>query len=179
MAALFLAGCLRSEAPLYDSTSGFLAGGAEPSLGSLKDGWTASIATAPEAKPKRAPQRRPVAEDRSAKVEPDAALTDCGNSQACLSELRALLADPVRAWVGKPQPPRVYANGVRLFAYRALRTKLSCVELHTALAEMEAAGRTLSGEVSGLNAGELSRIRTLNTEVEGELRVERARRCKA
>jgi hypothetical protein len=66
-----------------------------------------------------------------------------------------------------------------LFAYRALRGELSCVELTTALGEIEAARRTLSGGATELGEAELARVRALSTEVEGELRAERSRRCKA
>jgi len=174
-ALLLLVGCARNEEPFYFFTAGSTAGG------SVKDQWTASVAVEdePAPHPKRAPQRRAAQEPPAPKLQSDPVLKECANSQACLSQLKALLADPVRAWVGKPQPPRVYAKGVQLFAYRALRGELSCVELTTALSEIEAARRTLSGGGTGLGEAELARVRSLSAEVEGELRAERSRRCKA
>ena len=76
------------------------------------------------------------------------------------------------------QSPAAYTDGTRLFAYRALRTKLNCRELTAALTEVRAASKSLAGEVPGVSPDQISRTRALNGQVEGELAKERGVRCK-
>ena len=71
-----------------------------------------------------------------------------------------------------------YTDGTRLFAYRAVRTKLNCRELTAALAEIRTASKSLSGEMPGVSADQVSRTRALNGQVESELAKERGVRCK-
>jgi len=86
--------------------------------------------------------------------------------------------NPKRGWVGEHQSPAAYIDGTRLFAYRALRTKLSCRELNLALTETRTVSKSLAGEVPGASADQISRTRALNSQVEGELLRERGVRCK-
>ena len=104
---------------------------------------------------------------------------DCGSDAACLSQLRVLIDDPERRWIGSPLPPADYARGVRLFAYRVLRARLTCSELVIALAEIEAARKPLAGPVPGITPAQAARARMLSDEVEAELRAERTARCNA
>ncbi len=104
---------------------------------------------------------------------------DCGSDAACLSQLRALIDDPERRWIGSPLPSAEYARGVRLFAYRVLRARLTCSELVIALAEIEAARKPLAGAVAGISPAQAARARMLSDEVEAELRAERTARCNA
>jgi|GEM_PF-4862921 len=101
----------------------------------------------------------------------------CSGVDTCTSVLRTMVESPDRSWIGRPVPAAVLANGVRLFAYRALKSKLSCAELAAAVAEVEAGAQKLAGHVEGLSPAQLSRTRALCAEVGGELRAERARRC--
>jgi hypothetical protein len=94
-----------------------------------------------------------------------------------LARLKALLDDPSRKWVGRPQSPDEHADGTRQFAYRALRKELSCKELALAIDEIAAATRTFRPPVRGVALDRVGRIRTLNVQVEAELRAERASRC--
>ena len=64
--------------------------------------------------------------------------------------LKAMVASPDRSWLHRPATPAVLANGVRLFAYRALVPKLDCGELAMALTEVETAAHTFSHAVAGL-----------------------------
>jgi len=95
----------------------------------------------------------------------------CPTPEKCAAQLRILVSDPVRNWVGHQQSPDAYANGTRLFAYRALKKKLSCDELHRALTETEAAGPSL-------HAPRYAGARKLMSEVRGELNAEKAKRCR-
>ena len=92
--------------------------------------------------------------------------------------LKAMIDDPSRSWIGKPQSPAEYANGTRLFAYRALRSQLTCPQLSTALNEIAAAANTYRAPVQGVSAAQAKRVLALNADVERELRAEFAGRCK-
>jgi hypothetical protein len=103
---------------------------------------------------------------------PAPAAKSCQTPEACAAELRKLVKDPKRDWVGRPQSPEVYANGTRFFAYRALRKKLSCAELARALEETQQATQTLE-------PGGLERVRALSVQVARELKSEQTRRCRS
>jgi hypothetical protein len=105
------------------------------------------------------------------------ALPGCGSNSECLLRLKALVEDPQRQWVGKPQPAAEYAEGVRLFAYRALRNRLTCRELALALAEIDAAAEAYRRPVAGVTPDQARRVRVLSGEVAKELKAERAGRC--
>ena len=102
----------------------------------------------------------------------------CASGSECMVRLKAMIDDPSRAWIGKPQSPAEYANGTRLFAYRALHSQLACPQLTTALNEVAAAANAYRQPVQGVSAAQAKGVLTLNTEVERELRSEFARRCK-
>ena len=102
---------------------------------------------------------------------------DCTGVEICASVLKAMVANPDRSWLHRPAAPAVLANGVRLFAYRTLRSDLACGELAAALSEVEAAARTFSAPVAGLQPGQLRRVKSLSVEVGAELQDETARRC--
>jgi hypothetical protein len=103
----------------------------------------------------------------------------CGTPAQCKSALKKLVDDPKRGWVGEQQPAATYTSGMRLFAYRAMRKKLSCRELAMALTEVRAASKSLAGNVAGVSPDQLSRTRALSTQVEAELSKEQGGRCRA
>jgi hypothetical protein len=127
-----------------------------------------AIATPPPPKPRP----RPPAAKR-------AELPTCATGSECMAQLKALIDDPARGWIGKVQAPAEYANGTRLFAYRALRTRLTCQELTTALGEITAAGKTFRAPVAGVTPLQVRRVLALNADVERELQAEFAVRCKS
>jgi len=145
--------------------AGFLlagcAGNSQSPTPSLLDKLLATSTPAPETPP------APTVENES-----------CGNPAQCRSALKKLVDSPKRGWVGQQQSPAAYTDGTRLFAYRALRTKLNCRELSAALTEVRAASKSLAGEVPGVSPDQISRTRALNGQVEGELAKERGVRCK-
>lgn len=103
----------------------------------------------------------------------------CDTPAQCRSALKKLVDDPKRGWVGEQQAPAAYTSGTRLFAYRAVRKKLSCRELALALTEVRAASKSLAGNVAGVSPDQLSRTRALSTQVEAELSKEQGGRCRA
>lgn len=103
----------------------------------------------------------------------------CVSVENCASVLKAMVASPDRSWVHRPAAPTVLANGVRLFAYRALGSRLDCDELAAALTELETAVHTFGNPLAGLQPEQMHRVRNLSIQVGGELHEERARRCAA
>jgi hypothetical protein len=95
----------------------------------------------------------------------------CATPKDCALHLKKLVSDPKRDWIGQPQSADAYANGIRLFAYRLLRKKLTCNELQRALEDTKAA--TLS-----LQEPRYDRARTLVADVSRELNTEQAKRCR-
>jgi hypothetical protein len=95
----------------------------------------------------------------------------CATAETCAAELRRIVKSPKRDWVGQPQTPDAYANGTRLFAYRALRRNLSCKEIERALGEMHAARPSLE-------PARYARAQTLMSAVAAELAAEHGKRCR-
>ena len=149
LAGLLLAGC--AAAGNQDS----------PSTPGLLDKLLGATAPAEPAAPPPSPEKE-----------------SCGTPAQCRSALKKLVESPKRGWVGQQQSPGAYVDGTRLFAYRALRTKLNCRELSAALTEVRATSKSLAGEVPGVSPDQISRTRTLNGQVESELAKERGVRCK-
>jgi hypothetical protein len=119
------------------------------------------------------PSSSPLSKKAMVKREPSA----CGTQDACLERLESLLNNPNRDWIGRPQPPAEHADGTRQFAYRALRSKLSCGELARAIDHLSAATRVFAAPVKGVASDRAARVRALDAEVEATLRAERANRC--
>jgi hypothetical protein len=107
-----------------------------------------------------------------------AELPTCGTGTACLVRLKALIGDPERRWINQHATPTEFANGTRLFAYRALRDKLTCAEIVLALGEIDQAATTFRSPVQGVGARQASNVLALNAAVGEELRAEFATRCK-
>jgi hypothetical protein len=122
----------------------------------------------------RSPGPTPVA----APVRPQPPRTGCDGTAQCSAMLKTMIANPDRGWIGQRQPPDTYANGTRLFAYRALRRQLTCGELSLAVSELAATSRSLNGPVSGMTPDQVSRTRHLSSQVESELAREREGRCR-
>jgi hypothetical protein len=111
-----------------------------------------------------------------ARAQPDRG--GCGSADQCRSMLKTMIDSPDRGWIGQRQTPDVYANGTRLFAYRALRKQLTCGELTAAVDELSAASRSLGGSVAGMSSEQQTRTRALCSQVEVELAKEREGRCR-
>jgi hypothetical protein len=150
--------------------------------GSIKDTPLAAVPARPKvvaAPPGRveSPAARPKAPPRPRAV--DLAEEEaCISVDQCTSVLKAMIEDPDRAWMRRPASATTLANGVRLFAYRTLRPKLSCSELTTALHELTIARAAYAGPVAGLQKSQVDRARALSAEVDAELRTERSARCR-
>jgi hypothetical protein len=109
---------------------------------------------------------------------PESDKAGCGSAAECKIVLKTMIESPDRGWIGQRPPPDVYANGTRLFAYRALRKQLTCGELSQAVDELSTVSKKLGGQVPGMSADQTSRTRALSSQVHGELAKERAGRCR-
>ncbi|MFN3743520.1 MAG: hypothetical protein ACK4TL_02315 [Hyphomicrobiaceae bacterium] len=103
--------------------------------------------------------------------------TRCGTGVDCLAVLRAMIADPNLSWMMRAPTPAEFANGTRLFAYRALRRTLDCGRLRFAEAELQWAMDTFSRDVEGMDAAHRARVAALAAEVRRELELEIKQRC--
>lgn len=162
IAIVLLAGCAAEQQSLKDDMA--------PSVAGYRATTPAVTKVSIPAPPRPPAQRQP---DAKALVD----TSGCGSNSGCLARLKVLLDDPSRKWVGQPQPPAEHADGTRQFAYRALRTKLSCKELTLAIEDIAAATRTFRASVAGVAPEQVAHVRTLNGQVEAELRAERTSRC--
>jgi hypothetical protein len=102
----------------------------------------------------------------------------CATAEQCALLLRLMVDDPTRGWMSERPSPAVYANGTRLFAYRALRAKLSCSELALALEETREAAKSFSTAPGGVESNQVMRVRAMSIQVASELQSERDVRCK-
>jgi hypothetical protein len=101
----------------------------------------------------------------------------CASGSACMMRLKAMIENSNRNWIGQPQPPAEYADGTRLFAYRALRGQLTCPQLASALKEIGAVPKIFGAPVAGVSTQQAKRVLVLNAEVERELQGEFGGRC--
>jgi hypothetical protein len=109
---------------------------------------------------------------------PPPAKPGCTGSEECARMLRVMIQSPDRGWIGQRQPAAGYADGTRLFAYRALRRQLTCSELALAVDELRAAAKSMGGPAPGMTPDQLTSTRALSSQVEGELARERSGRCR-
>lgn len=105
------------------------------------------------------------------------------DSKHCIEQrqtvLRGLLADKSRKWVRDPASTGSYATGVRLFAFKTEKPRLSCDELAVGRREADNAPGALRGPSGkGLPPAVISRGVMFAGEVSKELTKEAQRRCK-
>lgn len=144
-----------------------------------------SAPPAPRPSPPAPPPAPPVPEVRPTPAPPKALSESdlqqdtarCGVGVDCLALLRAMIADPKQSWMMRAPTPAEFANGTRLFAYRALRKTLDCGKLRFAGAELQWAVDTFSRDVEGMDAAHRARVAALAREVRAELEAEIKQRC--
>ena len=102
----------------------------------------------------------------------------CGPGLDCVAVLRAMVDDPKQSWMMRAPTPAEFANGTRLFAYRALKTTLECAKLRFANAELDWAIDTFSNSrLEGVDAAHRARVAALAEEVHAEIEGEIKQRC--
>ena len=125
------------------------------------------------------PQRASARAARESHAGAQRSAFDCGSDGNCLLRLKALIEDPQHRWIGTAEPPAAYAQGIRLFAYRAMRAGLTCDELGRAISELAAVDAAHRQPVPGVSPAQARGVRLLNAHVAGELKAERTARCNA
>jgi hypothetical protein len=102
----------------------------------------------------------------------------CGAGVDCLDVLRAMIDDPKQSWMMRAPTTAEFANGTRLFAYRALKTTLECGKLRFANAELDWAIDTFSSSrLEGVDAAHRARVAALAEAVHDEIEAEIKKRC--
>jgi hypothetical protein len=201
--ALALAGCRREGPQTYGwQATSYQSIKDTPEPVAMSGSWAPVVKQAPKVvrkpvarKPAPTPAKTALAPERPVTPEPPRKSTnldtprapvaprapvgelDCGSDTACVSQLKTLIDDPQRSWIAKSPTPAEYVQGIRLFAYRALKNKLICGELKSALAEIESASNALDTPVPGVTQAQIARARSLGAQVKTELQVEQSRRC--
>jgi hypothetical protein len=102
----------------------------------------------------------------------------CGAGLDCVAVLRAMIDDPKQSWMMRAPTPVEFANGTRLFAYRALKTTLECGKLRFANAELDWAIDTFSSSrLEGVDSAHRARVAALAEAVHAEIEGEIKKRC--
>ena len=102
----------------------------------------------------------------------------CGGGLDCVAVLRAMIDDPKQSWMLRAPTPAEFANGTRLFAYRALKSTLECSKLRFANAELDWAIDTFSSNrLDGVDAAHRARVAALAEAVHAEIEDEIKKRC--
>ncbi len=106
------------------------------------------------------------------------------DSPRCVAErseaLSRLAGDPSKSWIKQRASARAYASGVRLFAFKTFKQRLTCAELAIGRREAEAGPSILRGpQGRELTPAQVSRGVMLSSEVNKDLSRElRRRKCK-
>ena len=130
-----------------------------------------------ETPPAAAQPAAPVPPPPPPKALAESDLANCGEGVDCLAVLRTMIADPTQSWMVRAPTPEEFANGTRLFAYRALKSTLECGKLRFASAELDWAIDTFHGAPEGVDAVHRARVAALAEAVHGELQAEIKKRC--
>ena len=125
-----------------------------------------------------APEARPSAPHITAAPEPEPDRTGCSSAAECKVVLKTMIESPDRSWIGQRPSPDAYANGTRLFAYRALKKQLTCGELSQAMDELGAVAKALGDATGGMSPDQATRTKALSGQVQVELAKERKGRCR-
>jgi hypothetical protein len=104
------------------------------------------------------------------------------DSKLCVDQrqaaLKTLQADRNKAWVKQPATVGAYATGVRMFAFKTEKARMTCDELSVGRREADGAPGVLrSSQAKGLSPAQVSRSLMFAQEVGKELDRERSRRC--
>jgi hypothetical protein len=103
----------------------------------------------------------------------------CHDVPSCETLLRKMTEGPDRSWIDRTDSPEALLTGVRMFAFRTLRPKLTCLELSVALEQLRGVPAALRPPPAGSSPEDIARTTRLAAEVHDELRAENEARCKA
>ena len=138
---------------------------------------TAAARPEPPKTAARAEPPKTAARQEPAKTETPSETSGGAEGEDSMAQLKRMVDGTNRTWVGRAEPPQQFAEGTRLFVYRALRPKLNCRELGLALTEIDSSSKRLQDPASAVSAERVERVTALAADVAGELKSERAGRC--
>jgi hypothetical protein len=102
----------------------------------------------------------------------------CHDVPSCETMLRKMTDGSDRSWITRPETPEGLLTGVRMFALRTLRPKLTCDELGAALEQLRGVPAALRPPPAGSSPEDITRTTRLAAEVHDELRAENEARCR-
>ncbi len=102
----------------------------------------------------------------------------CHDVPSCETLLRKMTEGSDRSWISQSETPEGLLTGVRMFALRTLRPKLTCDELGTALEQLRGVPAALRPAPAGSTPEDIARTNRLAAEVHDELRAENENRCR-
>ncbi len=106
------------------------------------------------------------------------------DSKACIDSrvatVNGMVTDPGKAWINQAPTRATYASGVRLFAWRSSKDRLTCEELAAGLREMAAAKASLSqGPIPGTTAERNNQVKAMTDDATAELaKTAKAKKCR-
>jgi hypothetical protein len=103
----------------------------------------------------------------------------CHDVPSCETLLRTMTENGDRSWISRPETPEGLLTGVRMFALRTLRPKLTCAEIGVALEQLRGVPAALRPPPAGSTPEDIARTTRLAAEVHDELRAENDNRCRA
>lgn len=127
--------------------------------------------------PKTQAPKAPVAPKVAAPKDTAKGGAACAEGSGCVAQLKGMVTGADRGWIGRPQAPQQFADGTRLFAYRALRPKLSCRELSLAIGEIAVASKRMLDPASAIPQDRAQNVAALANDVAAELTSEQSSRC--
>jgi hypothetical protein len=136
-----------------------------------------ALSSPPPVQPPAPPAARPLPPKALTERDLQQDTVRCGVGIDCLAVLQAMIGDPRQSWMMRAPTPVEFANGTRLFAYRALRKTLDCGKLRFAAAELQWAIDTFGRDVDGMDGAHRTRVSALAIDVRGELEAEIKQRC--
>ncbi len=102
----------------------------------------------------------------------------CHDVPSCETMLRKMTEGSDRSWISQSETPEGLLTGVRMFALRTLRPKLTCDELGSALEQLRGVPAALRPAPAGSTPEDIARTNRLAAEVHDELRAENEARCR-
>jgi hypothetical protein len=91
--------------------------------------------------------------------------------------LRAMIESPDRAWIGHRETAQSLASGARMYAYLALRQKLTCAELAMAVEDLESVIKMFDKPLPKITSERAGLVIDLAIDVWSKLKTERQVRC--
>jgi hypothetical protein len=150
----------------------------EPPRGSIKDPIARASTGAAKDMTASPPAKQLQPQPRAQAPQPQQPRT-CHDVPSCEALLRELIEGADRSWIARSETPEGLLTGVRMFAFRTLRPRLTCGELAVAMRQLRSVPEALRPAPAGSSPEDVVRATRLAAEVHDELRAESDARCRS